>query len=158
MFLFKITKLRWYCMMRKLNQNQWTEQVSQFKGSSSHQMRTNPFSAGNHYNNDLGPLWRSWRSWISCRLWWWGLYHCPGGFQPGKMKAEERWRPAGQKTEPQVIFCVPFCIFWKSKPQVRQNYLGSVFLCFVGNLDVKKIVLILRLRWALGAPWGRAMR
>merc|ERR1711936_389705 len=45
-------------------------EVSQFKGSSSHQMRTNPFSAG--------------------------------GFQPGKMKAEERWRPAGQKTEPQV--------------------------------------------------------
>ena len=150
MFLFKITKLRWYCMMRKLNQNQWTEQVSQFKGSSSHQMRTNPFSAGNHYNKDLGPLWRSWRSWRSCRLWWWGLYHCPGGFQPGKMKkcqkdhedpaikwwwwywywkafhcpggfqpgkmkAEERWRPAGQKKE----------------PQVRQNYLDSIFLSFL---------------------------
>merc|ERR1712013_855503 len=34
-------------------------EVSQFKGSSSHQMRTNPFSAGNHHNKDLGPLWRS---------------------------------------------------------------------------------------------------
>ena len=64
------------------------------------------------------------------------IFHCPGGFQPGKMKAEERWRPAGQKKE----------------PQVRQNYLDSFFLSVVGNLDVKIIILILRLRWALGAP------
>ena len=42
------------------------------------------------------------------------IFHCPGGFQPGKMKAEERWRPAGQKKE----------------PQVRQNYLDSTSSIF----------------------------
>ena len=31
--------------------------------------------------------------------WWW----CSGGFQPGKMKADERWRPVSQKPEQEVF-------------------------------------------------------
>merc|ERR1711974_246501 len=66
--------------------------VAKFKGSSSHQMRTNPFSAG--------------------------------GFQPGKMKADERWRPVGQKPEQQVEIG-PRCTLRQSNEVLTQSSLPN---------------------------------
>ena len=80
------------------------QQVAKFKGSSSHQMRTSPFSTG---KSSLWWWWWWWwwwwRWWRQWRWWRWGQWcRCAGGFQPGKMKADERWRPAAQKPEQQV--------------------------------------------------------
>ena len=62
-------------------------QVAQFKGSTSNQMRTGPFAAGDIVNSIaphcIGPSLTS--------------HTTAGGFQPGKMKAEERWRPRGEE-------------------------------------------------------------
>merc|ERR1719151_42348 len=65
-------------------------EVAKFKGSSSHQMRTSPFSTG--------------------------------GFQPGKMKADERWRPTTQKPEQQVEVG-PRCTLRQSNEVLTQTSL-----------------------------------
>ena len=33
------------------------------------------------------------------------IFHCPGGFQPGKMKADERWRPMETTQKPEQQVC-----------------------------------------------------
>merc|ERR1719184_318634 len=67
-------------------------EVAKFKGSSSHQMRTSPFSAG--------------------------------GFQPGKMKADERWKPVTQKPEQQVEIG-PRCTLRQSNEVLPQTSLAN---------------------------------